>query len=123
MNDPKVDATQPAMLAFAYPEVQEVTYLWRALEIAEQDGLGVGRADLQRVEAMWSVDDDDCTSLGFVLSLHDGRRVYVQYLFDFGDDEEEVELRPMGVERYPDIERAGRKWIDDVGELNRLLMC
>jgi len=71
---------------------------------------------------MWSIDDGDWTSLGFVLTLQDGRRVYLDYLFDFADDEEEIEVQPMGGERYPAIVGGGIEWSDDVGELNQLLM-
>lgn len=123
MSKPASDAVPGAeWAALAYPELQEVTYLRRALEIAEQDGLGVRRTDVQRVEAMWAIDDGDWNALGFVLSLYDGRRVYLKYFFDFADDEEEIELQPMGQERYPTIEGGGIEWSDDVGELNRLLM-
>jgi hypothetical protein len=74
------------------------------------------------VEALWSDDDGDWTSLGFVLALQGGRRVYLHYDFDFAEDEEEVELQPMGDQRYPALEGGGCEWTDDVSELNRLLM-
>jgi len=103
-------------------ELQEVTFLRRALEIAEQDGLGIARTDVQRVEAMWSIDDGDFTSMGFVLALRDGRRAYLEYFLDFAEDEEEIDVQPMGDERRPVLEGDGVQWVDDVGELNRLLM-
>ena len=122
MRETNAGPMRSLMSALARAEVNEATYLRRALEIAEQDGLGIARSDVQRVEALWSTDDGDSTSLGFVLSLLDGRRAYLQYLFDFADDEEEVELRPIGQELYPAIVGGGGKWTDDVGELNQLLM-
>lgn len=124
MSKPETDAASAPewASALAHPELQEVTYLRRALEIAEQDGLGVSRVNVQRVEAMWSVDDGDWNALGFVLLLHDSRRVYLHYFFDFAQDEDEIELQPMGEERYPVIEGGGIEWSDDVAELNRLLM-
>jgi hypothetical protein len=124
MSKPETDAAHAPewAAALAPPEVQEVTYLRRALEIAEQDGLGVARADVQRVEAMWSVGDGDWTALGFVLQLYDGRKVYLDYDFDFAEDGEAVEVQPMGEERYPAIEGGGIEWSDDVGELNQLLI-
>lgn len=124
MSKPEADAA-PApgwVSSLAYPELQEVTYLRRALEIAEEDGLGVARADVQRVASMWSTDDGDWIALGFVLLLQDERRVYLTYDFDFAEDVEEVELQPMAGERYPAGKGGGVEWTDDVGELNRLLM-
>jgi hypothetical protein len=124
MSKPETDA-EPARdwtAGLAHPELQEVTYLRRALEIAEQDGLGVARADVQRVEAMWTIGDGDWTGLGFVLRLHDGRKVYLDYDFDFAENGEAVEVQPMGKERYPALEGSGIEWCDDVTELNRLLM-
>jgi hypothetical protein len=105
MNKPETDAA-PApewTAALAHPELQEITYLRRALEIADEDGLGVARADVERVEAMWTIDDGDWNALGFVLLLQDGRRVYLDYVFDFAENEEEIDLHPMGSERYPTI--------------------
>jgi hypothetical protein len=124
MTEPKtaVPADEPRQPVLASPELQEVTCFRRALEIAEQDGLGVSRVDLQRIESMWSIDDGDRTSMGFVLALQDGRRAYLEYLFDFADDEDEIDLQPMNDERYPALEGGGVEWTDDVGELNRLLM-
>ena len=124
MSNPETDAV-PApewTSALAHPELQEVTYLRRALEIAEEDGLGVARPEVQRVKAMWTIDDGDWNALGFVLLLHDGRRVYLNYLYAFAENDEEVEVQPMGDERYPAIKGGGIEWTDDVGELNRLLM-
>jgi hypothetical protein len=125
MSKPQTDAVPDPewASALAHLELQEVTYLRRALEIAEEDGLGIARSDVQRVEAMWAIDDGDWNALGFVLLLQDGRRVYLDYFFDFANDAEEVELQPMGQERYPTIEGGGIEWSDDVGELNRLLNC
>ncbi|WP_428667591.1 hypothetical protein [Reyranella sp.] len=125
MSKPETDATVAASdwrSALAYPELQEVTYLRRALEIAEQDGFGLNRADMQRVEAMWSIESGDWIALGFVLALQDGRRAYLDYHYDFAEDEEEVDVQPMGGERRPAIKSGGIEWSDEVGELNRLLM-
>ncbi len=124
MSKPETDAA-PApnwSAALAHPELQEVTYLRRALEIAEQDGMGISRQDVQRVEAMWSLESGDWVALGFVLSLQDGRRAYLDYHYNFAEDEEEVDVQPMGGERYPTIKSGGLEWTDDVAELNRLLM-
>src|SRR4051794_34143658 len=109
MSKPETDAV-PApewASALAHLELREVTYLRRALEIAEQDGLGVRRADVQRVEAIWAIDDGDWNALGVVLALQDGRRIYLDYFFDFAEDEEEIDVQPMGDERYPAIKGGG----------------
>ncbi|WP_428673825.1 hypothetical protein [Reyranella sp.] len=124
MSKPDTDAAPLSgwMAGLAYSELQEVTYLRRALEIAERDGLGVSRAEVQRIESTWSIAHGDWSALGFVLLLHDGSRVYLDYDFDFADDQEEVELQVMTDERYPVIKAAGIEWTDNVAELNRLLL-
>jgi len=122
MGKPESNASSMQWATLVHPELLEVTYLRRALEIAENDGLGVERADVQRVEAMWSIGDGDWTALGFVLLLHDGRHVYLDYDFDFAGDSEAVNMHRMNSASYPAIENGGVEWSNDVGELNRLLM-
>jgi len=120
--EPASNADESWTLNVERAELREATYLRRALQITEQDGLGLRRADVQRVEAMWSIDDGDFTSLGFVLALRDGRRACLNYFFDFAEDEEEIDVQSMACERYPVLEGGGVEWDDDVGEFNRLLM-
>jgi hypothetical protein len=45
-------------------------------------------AEVERLSSGRSIDDGDSTLLGFVPSLLDGRRAYLEYVFDFADDEE-----------------------------------
>jgi len=55
----------------------------------------------------------------FVLALTGGRRAYLQYVSD--EEAEEVEILPMGVERFPVLGSGGFEWTDAVGDLNRFL--
>lgn len=125
MRNPRTDATpslSSALGGWVREELPEVTYFQRALQIAEEDGLGVTRANVQRVEAFWSMESGDWNALGFVLSLRDGPRCYLSYFFAFNTNEENVEVEPMGGERYPADEDGNVGWIGEVRHLNRLLM-
>jgi hypothetical protein len=68
------------------------------------------------------MDSGDWNALGFVLSLRDGRRCYLSYFFAFDTNEENVEVEPMGDERYPLEEDGKVGWIEEVRHMNRLLM-
>lgn len=125
MSDPTNDAfaaqsERRAILARA--ELPEVTFFLRALQVAEELGLGVARANVQRVERFWSMESGDWNALGFVLELRDGRRVSLDYFFDFDINRETVEAEPMGAELHPVVDGAEIDWRDDTWELNRLLM-
>ena len=63
--------------------------------------------------------DASSTSRGFVLALTGGRRAYLQYVSD--QEAEEVEILPMGDERFPALESGGFEWTDHFGGLNRFL--
>lgn len=109
-----------AILARA--ELPEVTYFLRALQVADELGFGVARTNVQRVERFWSMESGDWNALSFVLELRDGRRVSLDYFFDFSLNKETVEAAPMGAELYPAVDGAEIDWRDDTWELNRLLM-
>jgi hypothetical protein len=99
--------------------------LLRALDLAPIYGLGLGRLDVARVEASWEMLEDDSTAHGFVLTLRDGRRCYLQYIAAYqGDDvDEEVQTLPMEDERYPRFNSAGGiVWDDDTEDLTRLFV-
>jgi hypothetical protein len=97
--------------------------LLRALELADVEGWGFGPADVARVEAYWEMLEDDSTAHGFVLTLREGRRLYLQYIAGYeGDDaDEDVQTLPMDGERYPPIEGGSIGWNDDAEDLTRLL--
>ena len=125
MRNPRSDATpspSPPLGELVRTELPEVTYFQRALQLAEEDGLGVARANVQRIEAFWSMESGDWNALGFVLSLRNGPRCYLSYCFAFDTNEENVEVEPMGDERYPADEDGNVGWISEVRHLNRLLM-
>ena len=125
MRNPRTDATpnlSSVLGGWVREELPEVTYFQRALQIAEEDGLGLARANVQRVEAFWSMESGDWNALGFVLSLRDGPRCYLSYFFAFDTNKENVEVEPMGDERYPADEDRKVGWIGEVRHLNRLLM-
>ena len=122
MSKPQTDdafASLPDVVTWQPAEVRDFR---RVLERLDKDGLCVARGDIERVEAFWSFDDGDYSSLGVVLRLRSSCRVCVYYSFDFCANVEEIEVQPMGDERYPASEGDRIEWNDDADELNRLLM-
>jgi hypothetical protein len=98
--------------------------LLRALDLAADEGWGFGAIDVERIAATWEMLDDSSTAHGFVLSLWDGRRVYLQYVATYADDEmdEEAEIIELGDKLYPFPNgEGGVVWNEDVRELNSLL--
>ena len=101
-----------------------LTSLHCALELSEPHDWRLDLEDIERIEAVWELLDLDSSSHGFVLSLRDGRRCYLQYVMAPGDDGEpveDVEFLPMKNEQYPDLRGGGIRWDDEVQDLNSLL--
>jgi hypothetical protein len=118
-----VDAPHPLRF-FQFSPVPPAMYaLLDAVTFASKEGYGFDLVDVARVEAFWEMLDDVADGHGFVLSLRDGRRLYLQLVSARDDDEpiDELEMLPMGDERYPQMEGGGIAWCDEVGEINRLL--
>jgi hypothetical protein len=103
-------------LAFMTPPLQSLV---RAVDLADKEGWDLALVDIVRIEARWEMVDACSTSHGFVLALTDGRRAYLQYVSD--EEVEEVEILPMGDERYPLMGAGGFEWTDQVGDLNSFL--
>ena len=103
-------------VAFMTPPLQS---LIRAVELGAEERWELALIDIERVEAMWEMLDAFSTAHGFVLALNGGRRAYLQYVSD--EEAEEVEILPMGDERYPVLGSGGFKWTDDVSGLNLFL--
>jgi hypothetical protein len=103
-------------LAFMTPPLQS---LIRAVELGAEERWELALIDIERVEAMWQMLDVVSISHGFVLALTGGRRAYLQYVSD--EEAEEVEILPMGDERFPALESGRFEWTDHVGDLNRFL--
>jgi hypothetical protein len=103
-------------LAFITPPLRS---LIRAVELGAEERWELALVDIERVEAMWEMLDARSTSHGFVLALTGGRRAYLQYISD--EESEDVEIMPMGDERFPSLQGGGFEWSDDVGVLNRFL--
>ena len=103
-------------LAFMTPSLQS---LIRAVELGADERWDLALIDIERVEAVWEMLDAFSTSHGFVLALTGGRRAYLQYVSD--EEAEEVEILPMGDERFPMLGSGGFEWTDHVGDLNRFL--
>jgi hypothetical protein len=101
----------------------ELLALMDAVESAAEEKSGFDLLDIERVEAFWEMIEDCSTAHGFVLSLRDGSRVYLQYITAIDDERptEEIEVLPMADERYPDLKGGGIVWQDEVDELNRFL--
>jgi hypothetical protein len=110
------DRASSITLAFMTPSLQS---LIRAVELGAEERWELALVDIECVEAMWEMCDAYSTSHGFVLGLTDGRRAYLQYVSD--EDVEEVEILPMGDERFPVLGSSGFEWSDAVGDLNRFL--
>ena len=113
-------------LMTACPVPLAMSSLMRACGIAGAERGGPAMIDIARVESVWELIDDESTAHGFVLALRDDRRVYLQYVMTFDEEDgltEDVQTLPMGAERYPDLEGGGVAWDDDsASELNGLLM-
>lgn len=53
--------------------------LARVCELGIEEGWDCRFSDIGRVETLWELIDDEATAHGFVVMLHDGRRVYLEY--------------------------------------------
>lgn len=103
-------------LGFMTPSLQS---LIRAIELGAEERWELALIDIERVEAVWEMLDAFSTSHGFVLALTGSRRAYLQYVSD--EEAEEVEILPMGDERFPALGSGDFEWTDHVGDLNRFL--
>jgi hypothetical protein len=103
-------------LAFMTPSLQS---LIRAVELGAEERWELALIDIERVEAVWETIDAFSIAHGFVLALNGGRRAYLQYVSD--EEAEDVEILPMGDERFPTLGSGGFKWTDAVGDMNRFL--
>lgn len=101
----------------------EMAALIDAIESAVEEKAGFDLPDVERVEAFWQMIDSHSSAHGFVLALRNRTRLYLQRVTARDDDKpiKEIEVLPMGDERYPDLRGGGIVWLDEVGELNRLL--
>jgi hypothetical protein len=101
----------------------ELNALMDAVESAGEEGSGFDLLDIERVEAFWQQIELHSTAHGFVLTLRDGTRVYVQYITATDDEKpvEDIVVLLLGGERYPDLRGTDLVWDDDTGELNRFL--
>jgi hypothetical protein len=94
----------------------------RAVELASDDDRGFALMDVHHVESSWEIVDFESSAYGFVLALHDDRRLYLQYVCVFSDDDtEELQILPMQEEHYPHLDGGSIVWNDDVADLNRFL--
>jgi hypothetical protein len=120
LSPPTRWATAHVMSAVIPPAL---TSLLRAVEISAAENWRLELIDIEHIEAMWEMLDADSMAHGFVLSLRDGRRCYLQHVIAPEGDEtvEDVEILPMRDERYPDLKGGGIMWCSDVDHLNRLL--
>ena len=126
---PSNDDSVPASLAPALPMrllsplPPALLALLDAVTHASKAGYGFDLVNVASVEAFWQMLDEVADAHGFVLSLRDGQRLYLQLVSARDDDEpiDDLEMLPMDDERYPQIDGGGIAWSDDVGEINRLL--
>lgn len=115
-SDQRLRRDASIRLAFMTPALQSLV---RAVELGAEERWELALMDIERVEAMWEMLDAFSTAHGFVLALTGERRAYLQYVSD--DDAEEVEILPMGDERFPVLGGGGFRWTDDVSDLNCFL--
>lgn len=108
-----------------------VPTLRQGLEALDRADLPIRAADVAAVESFWSADGMDFTSGGFVLSLRDGRRVYLDVWIetpgkeDSAPAEVDVDLEPLSAEqshpRFPSRADPIGGWQEDVAPLNAFL--
>ena len=63
--------------------------LGHVLYALDADTSGFARGDIERVECFWHSGEMHSSSAGFILRLHDGRRVYVDFLHWHGFEQDE----------------------------------
>jgi hypothetical protein len=103
--------------------------LGHVLYALDADTNGFARPDIACVESFWNSGDMHSSSAGFVFRLHDGRRVYVDFLHWHGFEQDEdfrIEVdflaadeavpRPRGPAPWPPA-----PWSSDVARLDRVL--
>jgi len=81
-------------------------------------------SDIVHIESRWTLMAADCTQGGFVASLGDGRRVYLEYLVQDPARKENVRImvQALGADQiYPEVGDATVDWTDEVDVLNALL--
>jgi len=97
--------------------------LARACEMGVAEEWDCRLSDIRCVESLWEVIDDDAVAHGFVVQMHDERRVYLEYCSHYEDGEliERVEKVAMGSEQFPTRKYGNPDWEDDLHELNQRL--
>jgi hypothetical protein len=96
--------------------------LRRVLQLSQEAEWDFARSDIAHVESTWEWLDADVTAHGFVFTLGDGRRIYVQRVASFTDGtDDDVCVLPMADERYPVLKGGDFKWTNEVADMNRLL--
>ena len=112
----------------ARPQIDGLYELGHVLYALDADAHGFVRDDIERIECFWTFSDMHASSAGFVMTLRNGRRVYVdlQHWHAFEQNEDfriEAEFLANGQVR-PDLEASCRPpggWSSDVAHLNRML--
>jgi hypothetical protein len=85
----------------------------RALELAAERADSVDRDSLAVIELAWTIPDTVVSSFGWVITLKDGRRLYLEYtLSDVAGVPEELAIAPLAAgQHYPVLEdAAGVVW-------------
>jgi len=113
------------------PREGVVHTLRQGLDALDRADLPIRAADVAAVETFWSADGMDFTSGGFVLSLRDGRRVYLDVWIetpgkdDSAPAEVDVDLEPLACgqrhPRFPSRADPIGGWHADVAPLNDFL--
>ena len=112
----------------ARSQIDGLYELGHVLYALDAEAHGFVRADIERVECFWTFGDMHASSAGFVMTLRDGRRVYVdfQHWHAFEQNEDfsiEAELLADGQTRR-DLEASRQPpggWSSEVAHLNRML--
>jgi hypothetical protein len=111
------------------PRLDGLYELGHVLDVLDADLHGFSRRDMARVERFWSFSEMDRSSAGFVFQLHDGRRVYVDFLHWHGFEQDEdfrIEVEFLEGDRTLPSPRAPAPWppaawSDDASHLDKAL--
>lgn len=111
----------------AHP-VHGVYELGHVLHVLDAEFHGFSRDDIARVESFWTFGDLHHSAAGFVLSLRDRRRAYVDFRHWHAFEQEEdfrIEVEFLGADQtYPELSSPDEPlggWSSETRHLGKLL--
>jgi len=91
----------------------DLQWFMQATEIATAIEEDFDLGDLKYVESAWQIVDGDLKSFGWVVTMVDGRRLYLEYTIMDTEDEgpEDLNITSLPEGSYPKLDnKAARHW-------------